>query len=268
MRNRSRAVLIVVYILVLLLINTGCNKSKMSSVDGIVELSFADAVSLEEIEKLDGQLVTMIGFMSTTSPLDGSYMYLQNMPYQSCPFCIPNTNVLANTIAVYAPEGQSFRFQDIPIRVTGKIKVEDVADDLGYYYYYRIVDAKIEKAELSGMGREIRIYTELVDQGFASEFVSVLEDAYVAINYEEFNVKLEEVELLSFEKINEIIAMFNGLNENDYADIIEVVSRLETFMKDINDAIVRKDPIDLHYKNSDFDEIYNEFYMWLIKPSF
>ena len=68
-------------------------------------LSFSQANSVEAMQKLDGKQVNIIGYMSTLSPINGSFMYLMNLPYQSCPFCVPNTTQLSNTMAVYAKTG-------------------------------------------------------------------------------------------------------------------------------------------------------------------
>ena len=78
------------------------------------KLSFAESASLETLRALDGKRVTLTGYMATLSPLSGAYIYLMNLPYQSCPFCVPNTQQLANTMAVYAPEGSKFEYTDRP----------------------------------------------------------------------------------------------------------------------------------------------------------
>lgn len=267
MKIKGIYILIAIFTLATAITVIASSTTRESNKNEIVKISFADTMDIDEIKKLDGQLVRIIGFMATTSPLDGSFFYLQNMPYQSCPFCIPNTNTLANTIAVYAPEGRSFRFQDIPLQVTGRIKVEDVNDDLGYFYSYRIADAEIEKAEVSGLGREIRIYTELIDQGFATVFTSAIEDLYIAINYKEFDISEEDVEPLSKEKIQELKAMFNTLNRSDYEDIYQVVESLDEIFKDVNMMIENRDFDNLKNLNQIGMEIYNRFYLWLVKPS-
>ena len=84
-------------------------------------LSFSQANSVEAMQKLDGKQVNIIGYMSTLSPINGSFMYLMNLPYQSCPFCVPNTTQLSNTMAVYAKSGDSFEFTDRAIKVTGTL---------------------------------------------------------------------------------------------------------------------------------------------------
>ena len=105
-----------------LLLLAGCSGAAPGE-EGATALKFTDAVSLETLTALDGKTVSIVGYMATLSPLSGKFLYLMNMPYQSCPFCVPNTTQLANTMAVYAPEGQTFGYTDQAIRVTGTLRI-------------------------------------------------------------------------------------------------------------------------------------------------
>ena len=145
----------------------GCSSTKLQEVDGVTELKFKDTIKTSELKKIDSKKVSMIGFMSTSTPLNGEYTYLMNMPYQNCAFCVPNTDSLVNTIAVYAPEGKSFEFTDVPVRVTGTLEFGSTTDSMGYTYEYRIKDAKLEPADISNLEEDIKIYTALINQGFA-----------------------------------------------------------------------------------------------------
>lgn len=140
---------------------TGCGGGNAEA----AQLKFADSASLETIQKLDGRAVTITGYMATLSPLTGDYIYLMNMPYQSCPFCVPNTQQLSNTMAVYAAKGVKFDFTDRPVKITGTMKIEDCVDDYGYSYNYRIVDAKYEVVDLSGVSQEYALYQSLAADG-------------------------------------------------------------------------------------------------------
>lgn len=266
MKIKTVKKIIFTWLVILILVLAGCGEKTTEIEKEIVHLSFRDALSFEEIKQLNGMMVSIVGFMSTTSPLDGSYFYLQNMPYQSCPFCIPNTNQLLNTLAVYAPKGQSFSFMDVPVKVTGKIEVGEMTDAMGYRYGYRIVDAKVERAELSGLGREIRIYTELVDRGFVSLFTTAIEDIYITINFDLFDIEKEEVSKIDLQVIEAIKETFKGLNPEDYTDIINVVDRLEMLAKEANFLIENGFLDDLRFLNGECQDIYNNFYKWLIKP--
>ena len=60
----------------------GCSSTKLQEVDGVTELKFKDTIKTSELKKIDSKKVSMIGFMSTSTPLNGEYTYLMNMPYQ------------------------------------------------------------------------------------------------------------------------------------------------------------------------------------------
>ena len=145
---------------------TGCGGAKPADAQ---KLSFAQSVSIDAIRALDGQPVTITGYMATLSPLSGDYIYLMNLPYQSCPFCVPNTQQLANTMAVYAAKGSTFDYTDRPVRITGRMDVGQYSDDYGYEYNYRIVDAKYEIVDLSQVSEDYALYQSLAEDGVIAD---------------------------------------------------------------------------------------------------
>ena len=153
---------------------------------GPIMMSFSDAVSFDAIQKLNGQKVSIIGYMATLSPISGKYMYLMNMPYQSCPFCVPNTTQLSNTMAVYAPEGKTFAFTDQAIQVTGEMRVEDYTDEFGYEYNYRIVNAAYEEVDLSTVSEEYSLWQSIASDGIVAEVNSMFDYVYFLCHWPEY----------------------------------------------------------------------------------
>ncbi len=139
-------------------------------------ISFSEAASVEYLKTLDGKKVSIIGYMSSLSPVSGSFMYLMNMPYQSCPFCVPNTTQLSNTMAVYAKKNSSFKYTDKAISVTGTLKFGNYVDDFGYVYNYRIENATYSEVDTSNMSDTLRLW-----QSFAS--TGVLQDIQAMYDY-------------------------------------------------------------------------------------
>lgn len=129
---------------------SSCSKLPNYSDEHQSPISFKAALSYDYLKSLDGTVVTINGYMATnSSPVDGSYIYLMNLPYQSCPYCIPNTNQLANTMTVYAPAGSKFDYTDQAIKVTGILEVSPsesqfFTDYYGYEFNFKIVDAIYE----------------------------------------------------------------------------------------------------------------------------
>ena len=147
---------------------SGCAGSDAST-GGAFNISFPDAVSIETIRSLSGKTVSIIGYMATLSPISGKYMYLMNMPYQSCPFCVPNTTQLSNTMAVYAPNGKTFTFTDQAVRITGRMELGDYTDEYGYVYGYRIVDATAEEVDLSTVSEDYGLWQSIAADGVVAE---------------------------------------------------------------------------------------------------
>ncbi len=144
---------------------SGCGSKEADS----AKLSFAESASIETIQKLNGKTVSLTGYMATLSPLEGDYIYLMNLPFQSCPFCVPNTQQLANTMAVYAAKGTKFDYTDRPVKITGRMDVGQYSDDYGYEYNYRIVDAKYEIVDLSQVSEDYALYQSLAEDGVIAD---------------------------------------------------------------------------------------------------
>lgn len=180
-----KRVLAIILTLALTLCLTACGGNDMDAAS-VTEISFGDAVSFESIEKLNDQKVSIIGYMATISPISGKYMYLMNMPYQSCPFCLPNTTQLSNTMAVYAPEGKTFDYTDQAIRITGTMVIEDMVDEFGYTYNYRIADASYEIVDLSTVSEDYKLWQAIASDGIVTELSAMFDYLHFLCQWPEY----------------------------------------------------------------------------------
>ncbi len=179
-----KRVFAIILTLALTLCLTACGGTDKGT--DVTSIGFSDAMSFESIEKLDGQTVSVIGYMATISPISGKYMYLMNMPYQSCPFCLPNTTQLSNTMAVYAPDGKTFNYTDQAIRITGTMIIEDVVDEFGYSYNYRIADASYEIVDLSEVSEEYALWQAIAADGIVTELNAMFDYLYFLCQWTEY----------------------------------------------------------------------------------
>lgn len=245
----------------------GCSSTVAKETNGeVTEIKFKDMTYVSELEKLDGEEVTITGFMAQSSPLDGSIIYLMNMPYQSCVFCVPNTNQLMNTLAVYPKKADSAQFTDLPVKVTGKLVFENTTDEMGYSYSYKLINAKVALADIEYLEDTVRIYTELVNQGFTTEFMNALLEIYNVVNYSEGGESLDNLEALSGESLNNIDKMFNNLKSSDYEDILATIEKVRVLKDKVNEDIKNKTSENFADYGSEIDALFNEFYDWLLKP--
>ncbi len=254
-------------LLIIMFTMIGCSNSLAKDVSGeMEEIKFKDMTYVSELEKLDGQVVTITGFMAQSSPLDGSIIYVMNMPYQSCVFCVPNTNQLMNTLAVYPKKIGSVEFTDLPVKVTGTLVFEDTTDEMGYSYSYKLIDAKVTLADVEYLEDTVRIYTELVNQGFTTEFMNALLKIYNAVNYSENGESLDNLEILDGESLNNIDKMFNNLNSSDYEDILATIEKVKLLNNKVNEDIKNKNNENFADYGNEIDILFNEFYDWILKP--
>ena len=234
------------------------------------QLSFKAANDINELKALNGKTVTIMGYMATLSPLDGHYMYLMNMPYQSCPFCVPNTTQLANTMAVYAKKKKTFEFTDRAIRVTGTLKVEDYEDEYGYRYNYRIVDATMEIVDTSDLGEEYVLWQTLAADGVVADINAALDYLYFVSCWSDylFNFYDENGEYHSEPMWpGDAMMMLESTDEYGYAKqteddyfpaLIRRVNGISSELTDLTAMLERADKL----KKRAIDELYGEQFTW------
>ena len=84
--RKLKIILSLCLVVAMLLCFAGCKSKETGEA---TKLSFQAASGYDYLKTLDGTQVTISGYMATSSPVDGSFMFLMNLPYQSCPFCVP-----------------------------------------------------------------------------------------------------------------------------------------------------------------------------------
>lgn len=161
----------------------------------ITSLSFKSASSYEYLKTLDGQWVTINGYIATSSPVDGSFIFLMNLPYQSCPFCVPNTSELSNTIEVYPADGEAFsNFTNQAIKVLGKLEVapnkdEPFTDRYGYTFNFKIVDAAYSIIKPEELSSDIALWQKIADSGVVNEISLMYDYLNFVTSWCEYSVK-------------------------------------------------------------------------------
>ena len=195
-----KRILLLFLALCLLLPAGGCGKSQTpTTADNITELRFKDASSYEELKKLDGKTVRICGYMATSSPVDGSFIFLMNLPYQSCPFCVPNTTELSNTMEVYPKAGGSFDYTTRAIAVTGKLMVapsptEYFTDPYDYQFNFKIVDAVYRIMKDEELGEKNAQWQKIAGSGLVSDLYAMYDYVNFVCSWPEYFVNSYEGE--------------------------------------------------------------------------
>ena len=166
---------VVVLLLAVLLISTlaSCNNDNPQSGE-VTKLSFKAASGYDYLKSIAGSTVTISGYMATSSPVDGSFMFLMNLPYQSCPFCVPNTSQLSNTMEIYPRKGESFAYTTQAIRVEGRLEVSESEDKpftdmYGYEFCCKIVDATYTIIKAEDLSADMALWQKIAESDVVSE---------------------------------------------------------------------------------------------------
>ena len=148
-----------------------------------VRLSFKAASSYDYLQTLDGKVVTINGYMATSSPADGSFLFLMNLPYQSCPFCKPNTTQLSNTMEVYPKNNEKFGYTTQAIKVTGTLAVapsgKPFSDPYGYEFSFKLVDAEYTILKSEELSADMALWQKVAE----SDIVNDLYGMYDYLNF-------------------------------------------------------------------------------------
>jgi len=167
----TKTILTVCLVLSLLFSFAGCKQAPSGEV---TKLSFQAASGYDYLKTLDGMQVTISGYMATSSPVDGSFMFLMNLPYQSCPFCVPNTSQLSNTMEVYPKKGESFDFTNQAIKIVGTLEVAESEDKpftdmYGYEFNYKIVDATYTIIQADELSEDMALWQKIAETDVVSD---------------------------------------------------------------------------------------------------
>lgn len=157
---------------------TGCSSAQLSADKETTVLSFKSASSYEFLKTLNGKTVSINGYLATSSPVDGSFIFLMNLPYQSCPFCKPNTSQLSNTMEVYPKKGEKFSYTNQAVRVTGTLTVaadpsKSFTDQYGYEFNFKIVDAEYTIIKAEELSPELAVWQKIAQSDVISEIYSM-----------------------------------------------------------------------------------------------
>lgn len=164
---------------------SACGAEETSTKDAeITKLSFKAASGYDYLKTLDGKPVTISGYMATSSPVDGSFLFLMNLPYQNCPFCVPNTSQLSNTMEVYPKDGETFSYTAQAIKVEGILEVSEsedkpFVDTYGYEFCCKIVDASYTIIKAEELSADMALWQKIAE----SDVVNEIYQMYDYVNF-------------------------------------------------------------------------------------
>lgn len=204
--------------------------------DGSYQIRFSDLVSLKDLEEYNNKTVTAIGYLSPITSYDGSFGYLMNLPYQTCPYCLPSDTKITNTIAIFAKNGKQIEFTEAAIMVRGTLKLESYTDAYGYSYNYRIIDATIEEADTSELGEKIVLYNKLAEKEILTKLMDTLYWVDENVYYDEYtaNGANYEREIVDLTNLESVITDLENFEPEEVSILKSVANKLKEIAIDTN----------------------------------
>lgn len=155
-------------IIALLFSFTACQKEAPATAKA-TRLTYENFSDYDYLKTLDGETVSLMGYMTVQMPEDGAYMYLTALPWQETPFITPNSNRLSNTVPVYANHGTRFTYMTEAVKIIGTLEVAEnnmalFNDALGYSSYCRIKDANYVRADADALTGDMAVWQKLAEE--------------------------------------------------------------------------------------------------------
>ena len=261
---KNKMIPMILMIIFIIVSFSACTKNEIEKTDSVTTIKFNDNF---KYQLFDGKEIKIRGYMSTLSPLDGKFMYLMNIPYQNCPFCLPNTSTVVNTIAVYAQPGQKFDFYDGPIEIIGTVEVGAIVDEFGYEYKFRIINAEYCKIDTNELSENLKIYGALSQDGIISEIINITNQVDFNAFFEMYHGTVDKIIIVNDQDFDNIIRKINAVSKTDFVEIIEIVENFKEFNKTVNINIDMEE----YEKNCTIDmdteivDLLNSLYDWINK---
>jgi hypothetical protein len=235
-----------------------CKEKTTIDPNSITSIKFSQPI--EDLRDLSKCKVEIKGFMSLLSPLDGKLIYLMNLPFQNCPFCLPNSTTLDNTIAVTS---SNIEFTTNPVKVVGTLKFGDFTDEYGYEYSYRIENAEITVLDEKEISEQMKIYYTLSQEDYISEVYTVMSYLDEVANHEFYEIEPEyfdELGPIPFDNFQTIQNAINNLNtDHSYDDFIELLTLTEETRTKINVSLNNKEYDKYSSYQSDVETLFKMF---------
>lgn len=227
------------------------------------DISFSQLNSMEDIQKLNGKKVRILGYMSPASPYNSSCTYITDKPYSTEVF----QEEKYNTMAVYSKDNKVIDYSNHPVYITGDLVVGEITDEQENSYKYRIQNAQIENAKLDQVEGLVKKYLILAQDNVLNDLNTLFGQVDMFIYFEEYKeleyMKEENLSSIDIERINTLIQVVNNYNDTTYNTIKNVLEELKSIAQDLNKLLEDKEYNKFIEQKEKFEDIYYEFYYYI-----
>ena len=192
------------------------------------KLSFTNLV--EDMKALDGQTVTLAGYMSTDISTTGNIIYVMKAPCRETPFTEDNSVQLADTLAVHLTKKSSPEFTEKLIVVEGTLTFEKCTDIRGYTYGYYLKNGTYTVADAETLKGTSADWQKLTESGIIEKINRMYAYADFACNWTTTlngNAEYTAPIVALYNIQTEDAIYYYGYEEGYFDGIIEEINALE-----------------------------------------
>ncbi|MBS4024017.1 MAG: hypothetical protein KGZ79_16630 [Dethiobacter sp.] len=229
----------VIIIIIVLLLTTGCSQKEPGKTVTILfsELMDQDYNVSKRVTELDGKKISITGFMAMQSPLDGSFIYLTNVPLVSCPYCAPGTNTPIYTIPAIAPAGKPITYTEQPVTIIGSLEVKDKTDQFGYTTPFRITVESLSIADDAQMSQSLKEYSMLASDGVMTDVFLILGQLTAYTCYDLSQLDPNIIYTIDIEEIDRLIKKVKGYVVPSFDPLVDILQKTKELSVEVNRLI-------------------------------
>lgn len=214
------------------------------------------------VKGLDGKTVTMTGFMAMQSPLDGSFVYLTNLPLVVCPYCAPDTDTPLYAMAVYPKSGKPIEFSTDAVTVTGILVMTDTQNEFGHTTPFHLVATSVKPSTQLQLSTPLREYSVLANENLTIDALNMINEllnitAYYVPIYEQSSVKLTPVA-----EVDRLITRVRNYNFSISPGLIEVLTRLRDLQSKVNEMVAAGQIEETSIYADDCLKLWEDYQLW------
>ena len=116
------------------------------------------------LKNLNGKKVEIKGYPAVQSPLDESFVYLNNQPFVTCPFCTIGDVTKLEVIPIFMANKSKIKYTENAIDVVGTLEVAAKVDSEGYTTQFRIYADKVTEITDSNANKAVNEYYAMLSQ--------------------------------------------------------------------------------------------------------
>lgn len=110
-------------------------------------------------------------------------------------------------------------------------------------------------------------YTELIHDGFVLYFQELMETIYSRVHYSELGTLVEDITPMDEQVMTQVEEMVRGLNPIQDGEILGIIKETRQLFDETNGIIEEKKYERLINLDDIGQEIYNEYYEWLVEAA-